>query len=659
MSREPWHHSCKRPAWDHADPIPIERQELLLKGVCMRDSLYLGLLGLLFVAISCAQHPAQIRPTEAAGPDPASQSVKVTTSEVKPGPDSGPAADHSPARAPKEDKTTPVPATHPKQSTSSGQSAAKGEKDSKDVAAAPKDDPESEQKKIEEALDLYQEGVDAWSRGDWAEAIQSFDDSFQIIYNIDTDKYPDIAQQKEDLRLLISKRIVEIYASRSHLHTDLSREIPLTLNEYVAREIKSFQTVERSFFIESCYRSGMYRGYIAEQMKKAGLPEDLSWLPLIESGFKVKALSRARALGLWQFIASTGYRFDLRRDRWVDERMDLERSTQAAINYLTTLHDLFGDWTTVLAAYNCGEANVLRVIREQRVNYLDNFWDLYTRLPAETARYVPRFIASLHIIKDPEKYGFPELTVAPPLSYTKVQINKQMRLQDVALALNLSLDKLHDLNPALRNGATPDYSYRLNVTAEAAPLLASAIDQIPEWRAPKIILSRHRVRRGETISSIARKYRVSPEEILRANRLKRPRYLRPGRVLRIPREDGISTASSEDSTTRTRARHTRKTAAGKGHKGLQNAALDASSPPDGSAASVGQLAVNSRTAATDPRGEAGAQPQTIRYRVKDGDTLFGIAKRFNTTVDEIKVLNALTSNIVKVGQFIHVPNAGV
>jgi len=165
------------------------------------------------------------------------------------------------------------------------------------------------------------------------------------------------------------------------------------MNDHVAREIRSLQTVERNFFIDSYYRSGMYRPHIVAQMKKAGLPEDLSWLPLIESGFKVKALSRARALGLWQFIASTGYRFDLRRDRWVDERMDLERSTDAAINYLTTLHDLFGDWTTVLAAYNCGEANVLRVIRQQHVNYLDNFWDLYTRLPAETARYVP---GSLH-----------------------------------------------------------------------------------------------------------------------------------------------------------------------------------------------------------------------------------------------------------------------
>jgi len=628
----------------------------------MRHSLYLALFGLLVVAISCAPRSAQIRPTESSQPKSASQKVQVATSEVKPAPKPEPAADAPPVLAPGEDKTRPVLATPPKPLTPSVPSAANGEKDAKGAATS-KDDPDSQQKKIEEALDLYQEGVDAWSRGDSAEAIQSFDDSFQIIYSIDTDKYPEIAQQKDDLRLLISKRIVEIYASRAHLHTDLSREIPLTLNEYVAREIRSFQTVERSFFIDSCYRSGMYRSYIAEQMKKAGLPEDLSWLPLIESGFKVKALSRARALGLWQFIASTGYRFDLRRDRWVDDRMDLERSTQAAINYLTALHDLFGDWTTVLAAYNCGEANVLRVIREQHVNYLDNFWDLYTRLPAETARYVPRFIASLHIIKDPAKYGFPELQAARPLSYEKVQVNKQMRLQDVARALDLPLERLHDLNPALRNGATPDYSYHLNLTAEAVPVLASKIDEIPEWRAPKIAFSRHRVRRGETLASIARKYRVGPEEILQANRLKSAKSVRAGQVLRIPREVGVSMASNETPKTPARASQTRKTAAGKTDKGVQAARnaspVDPGSTPSGSAAPTGQPAVNSQGPAAAPGTEAGARAQTIRYRIKDGDTLFSIAKRFNTTVDEIKVLNALDSNIVKVGQLIHVPKASL
>jgi membrane-bound lytic murein transglycosylase D len=133
---------------------------------------------------------------------------------------------------------------------------------------------------------------------------------------------------------------------------------------------------------------------ILEKLEAAGLPAELSWLPLIESGFKVKALSRARALGLWQFIPSTGYKFGLKRDQYIDERIDFEKSSDAAIAYLKELHNIFGDWSTVLAAYNCGEGRVLRVIRTQNINYLDDFWDLFGRLPFETARYVPRFLAA-------------------------------------------------------------------------------------------------------------------------------------------------------------------------------------------------------------------------------------------------------------------------
>jgi len=506
--------------------------------------------------------------------------------------------------------------------------------------------------------------------------MQAFDESFQIIFSIDGDKDPDIAQQKEDLRLLISKRIVEIYASRSHLHTDLSGEIPLAMNDHVAREIRSLQTVERNFFIDSYYRSGMYRPHIVAQMKKAGLPGDLSWLPLIESGFKVKALSRARALGLWQFIASTGYRFDLRRDRWVDERMDLERSTDGAINYLTTLHDLFGDWTTVLAAYNCGEANVLRVIRQQHVNYLDNFWDLYTRLPAETARYVPRFLASLHIIKNPAKFGFTELQVAPPLSYQKVPINKQVRLQDIAQALSLPVEAIHELNPALRNGVTPDYAYTLNVNNDRTPLLLAKLDEIPRWQPPKITCVRHRVRSGESLASIARKYRVSQDQILEASGLQSAKSVRRGQVLQIPREGRMVTASSQSPAKSAQAGPARKASSRKGAKDTQLASRSTPAGAEaaqrttaslnttpGTAAHAGQAQANSPSTAaaatTRPSREAGARGQAIAYRVKDGDTLFSIAKRFNTSVDEIKVLNALKSNLVKVGQLIHIPRAGL
>src|SRR5690606_4924809 len=148
-------------------------------------------------------------------------------------------------------------------------------------------------------------------------------------------------------------------------------------------EIASFTGREREFFLESYRRSGLYRPMIVEELRRAGMPEELSWLPLVESGFESRALSSARALGLWQVIPSTGHRYGLDRADWADDRMAPEKATRAAVGYLTDLHGLFGAWLTALAAYNRGETGVLRRIREQPVAYFDRFWDLYEQLPRE------------------------------------------------------------------------------------------------------------------------------------------------------------------------------------------------------------------------------------------------------------------------------------
>ncbi len=257
---------------------------------------------------------------------------------------------------------------------------------------------------LDDALDLCQLSQDYWQQGELENAVDALDRAYALILSVDTSDQPKLIQQKEDLRFMISKRILEIYASRNIVINGNHKAIPITINRHVQAEIDLFtKGRERRFFVDSYKRSGRYRDKIVESLQEAGLPQELSWLPLIESGFKVNALSRSRALGMWQFIPSTGYKFGLSRDKFIDQRMDPERSTRAAIEYLKELHRLFGDWSTVLAAYNCGEGRVLRLIRGQNINYLDNFWDLYQRLPRETARYVPRFLATLHILNNPEE----------------------------------------------------------------------------------------------------------------------------------------------------------------------------------------------------------------------------------------------------------------
>ncbi len=468
-------------------------------------------------------------------------------------------------------------------------------------------DPDSDQGKLDMALELCKLSQDLWAEGDKDGAIKVLDDAYSLVLSVEnSDEDPDIAQQKDDLRFLISKRVLEIHASRFRTTKGFKNAIPLTLNKYVQRELDLFMGKEKPFFLSSYKRSGRYRPMIVRELKKAGLPEELSWLPLIESGFKVKALSRARALGLWQFIPSTGYKFGLTRNIWVDERLDPEKSTRAAIAYLTELHEIFGDWSTVLAAYNCGERTVLKAIDKQKINYLDNFWDLYRRLPRETARYVPRFIATLLIIKDPEKYGFHLTDPDDPIPYETVHVAKQMQVSDIAKAIGISADTLAQLNPSLRYQVTPETGFELKVPKNYGKILLAKINDIPKWRPPKPkyyprkrhYLVKHRVKKGETLSLLAKRYHTSMKAIKRASRLRSNR-IRIGQLIKIP-------------------------------------------------VSARRFASYKRTKKVKHR----------TYVVKRGDTLWDIARRYNVSVSRLRRVNKLSSNCLFIGQVLTIPRSG-
>ena len=466
---------------------------------------------------------------------------------------------------------------------------------------------EDKQEMMEKALDLLEVADKLWEKGDIENTLNTLDEAYALLLNANGDAA--IAQEKDDLRLLISRRILAVYSAKRTVLNGKNSEIPLIMNSDVEKEIRSFQGLERDNFIAAYQRSGMYRSTIIKALKKAGIPEEFFWLPLVESWFKINAYSRARALGLWQFIPSTGYKFGLSRDEWIDERMDVQKSTQAAIAYLKELHNMFGDWLSVLAAYNCGEGRVLRVISRQNINYLDSFWDLYRQLPNETARYVPRLLATLHIVKNPQKYGFDLGAIEKPINFETVKVNKIMKLKDIAEKIGAPEEELDFLNSELRQKLTPDREYDLKLPKEYVEKFNLVANEIPQSEKPRIIsvrtvFVRHRVRKGETIASIANKYNVSASVIISHNKLSSTKKLVQGRKLKIPISKERQYAASSSSRKKS-----------------------------------GKLKMAS----------------SGRYKVKKGETLLMISRRFDISTAQIKELNNLKTDKIRVGQTLKLP----
>jgi len=307
------------------------------------------------------------------------------------------------------------------------------------------------------------------------------------------------------------------------------------VNEHVRFFLERFQTGYRRAVVESWLaRSGRYLPMILDVFQQKGLPEDLVFTAMIESGFDPVAVSHAGAKGLWQFMAPTARLYGLRVDRWLDERLDPEKSTVAAANYLRDLYAVFGSWDLAQAAYNAGEDRVQRAI--QRTGSRD-FWALHRSpvLLEETKNFVPAIHAATLIGRQPELYGF---TVVPeePLRYEQVTVPKSSRLARLAALSGVPLKELESLNPELRQRqAPPDASYELKVPLGTAGSVQAAIDLDARPRklaaAPRAGV--HVVQAGDTLCRIARRYGVTATQLARWNGLERPDLIFPGDLLRV------------------------------------------------------------------------------------------------------------------------------
>jgi membrane-bound lytic murein transglycosylase D len=343
-------------------------------------------------------------------------------------------------------------------------------------------------------------------------------------------------------------------------------DIPVERNASVDRFIRMFTGSKADEFALYLKRSGRYEGMIRRKLRERGMPEDLVYLSMIESGFNPTARSRAQAVGLWQFMAPTARGYGLRVDAYVDERRDPEKATDAALRYLRDLHAQFGSWYLAAAAYNSGENRVKRVMRQETGSTRGgerDYWRISHRLPRETREYVPLMLAAAHIGKEPHKYGMGDVERWMPVETETVEVPGGTRLGVVARAVGVDEAEVASLNPHLVKRSTPPGAKPFPVRvpegrgrrfaanfatarAEAARVAAAErareaeVSRTKPKRTTRAAVRRtasrtHRVRQGESLWTIARRNDTSVRAIQRANGLGSKTRLRPGQRLVIPR----------------------------------------------------------------------------------------------------------------------------
>lgn len=306
-----------------------------------------------------------------------------------------------------------------------------------------------------------------------------------------------------------------------------------TASRAVEKNIGLFSSRIRDRFSLWLSRSGQYLDLMKDILRKKDVPEDIVFLSLIESGFNPNAYSIAKAVGPWQFIASTAKRYGLEINWWKDERRDPVKSTEAAADYLKDLHGMFGSWNLAMAAYNAGEGKILRAIKKTRT---DDYWDLLNtrHIRNETKDYVPKFIAARLIATNPEDFGFTDIEYHPPLSYDEVEISSPIDLAVAAECAGTTLDEIKRLNPELRRWCTPPDAdvYALKIPEGTKEVFQERFMSISEEE--RLTIDRYTVKKGDTFKSISSRTRVPVDAILSLNSMEKIMPLKPGNVIYLP-----------------------------------------------------------------------------------------------------------------------------
>ncbi|MEI6826259.1 MAG: transglycosylase SLT domain-containing protein [Desulfuromonadales bacterium] len=300
-------------------------------------------------------------------------------------------------------------------------------------------------------------------------------------------------------------------------------DIPLTLNSKVEYFLYYFQTSGRVPFSKWLSRSTRYIPMMKDILKREGMPEDLVYVAMIESGFQMHAQSWANAVGPWQFISETGRRYDLRIDQWIDERKDPVKATTAAALYLKELYGMFnGDWYLAAAGYNAGENKILRAIGMYNTS---DFWEISrgSYLKPETKEYVPKLLAAAIIAKDPARYGFTDIAYLTPIEYDTTVIPSRTNLDLAAKLSGTTYEALKELNPDLRHWCTPpNYpDYLLKIPKGSKQQFEADYAKVPEGQrfTERVLYSRYQVRRKDSLKSVARRFNTSPATLAELNGL--------------------------------------------------------------------------------------------------------------------------------------------